>query len=73
MMPGLFKAFSYIVPMFYSVHADFDILFGGGKLGTYVIGLAAVGLFSLLIGILIYQLKCIRADSALKAKEAAAA
>lgn len=73
MMPGLFKAFSYIVPMFYSVHADFDILFGGGKLGTYVIGLAAVGLFSLLIGILIYQLKCIRADSAAKVKESAAA
>lgn len=70
MMPGFFKPFSYVAPMFYSVHADFDILFGGGKMTQYVLGLAAIAVFSLLIGIVIYQVKSMRAPAKQAAGEA---
>ena len=72
MMPGFFKPYSYVSTLFYSSQSDFSILFGGGKLTEYVIGLACIGVFSLLFGILIYQLKSMRA-TAKAAKEAKAA
>ncbi|MFS0782742.1 YhgE/Pip domain-containing protein [Bacillus sp. 1P06AnD] len=53
MMYGFFKAISYISPMYYSVQADFTLLFGGGQLATYVWHLALIGLVCLALNTLI--------------------
>ncbi|MVP01662.1 YhgE/Pip domain-containing protein [Paenibacillus lutrae] len=57
MMPGLFKALSYVSVMFYSVQTSFSILFGGGQAGVHLLGLALMAVISLLVGTGIYTLK----------------
>ncbi|WP_044482097.1 YhgE/Pip domain-containing protein [Paenibacillus antibioticophila] len=61
MMPGFFKAFSYISPMFYAVQLDYNMLFGGGKTFEYVLGLALVGVGALIINLFIHQFKPVKA------------
>lgn len=73
MMPGFFKAFSYISPMFYSVHLDYNVLFGGGNTSKYLIGLAAVALAGLLINAVIHGLKSAKLKGAEASEGAAAA
>ncbi|WP_068776677.1 YhgE/Pip domain-containing protein [Paenibacillus sp. FJAT-26967] len=57
MMPGLFKALSYVSVMFYSVQTSFSILFGGGQAGVHLLGLALMAVISLLVGTGVYTLK----------------
>ncbi len=57
MMPGFFKAISYISPMFYSVHLDYNTLFGGGNTSKYLIGLVLVAAVTLLINTVIHAVK----------------
>jgi len=52
MMYWIFEKISYISPMYYSIQADFSILFGGGKLSVYEWQLACVGIVALLINTL---------------------
>jgi len=49
MMPGYFKAFSYISPMYYSVQLDYNTLFGGGKSGEFVLSLALIAVAALIV------------------------
>ncbi|OBZ18619.1 hypothetical protein A8L34_03350 [Bacillus sp. FJAT-27264] len=60
MMSGVFKAVSYISPMFYTLHLDYNLLFGGGKTGVYLTGLVLVGLGALLINTLIHLFKTVK-------------
>lgn len=60
MMPEVFKAISHISPMFYTVQLDYNILFGGGKTGSYLLGLVLVGAGALLINIVIHAFKRIK-------------
>jgi uncharacterized phage infection (PIP) family protein YhgE len=53
MMYGVYEAISYISPMYYSVQADYSIMFGGGKLASYEWHLALIGLIALAINIVI--------------------
>lgn len=57
MMAGWFKLISYISPMFYTVHLDYNLLFGGGKTSSYLLSLALVGLGALLINAVIHAFK----------------
>ncbi|WP_433616648.1 YhgE/Pip domain-containing protein [Paenibacillus cellulositrophicus] len=70
MMPAFFKAFSHISPMFYTIHLDYNLLFGGGKTAEYVLGLALVGAGALVINLFIHQFKPVK--SAKAGKEPAA-
>lgn len=54
MMPGFFKAISYISIMFYSVQIDFSIMFGGGKIVENLIGMGAVTVVAFLLTTVIY-------------------
>lgn len=54
MMYGFYRAISYISPMYYSVQADYSLLFGGGRLAEYewsllLIGIAAIALNALAV------------------------
>ncbi|KQO17904.1 YhgE/Pip domain-containing protein [Paenibacillus sp. Leaf72] len=60
MMPGLFKAISYISPMFYTIQLDYNLLFGGGQMSKYLLGLALIGVGALLINTLIHQFKGVK-------------
>lgn len=64
MMPGYFKAISYISPMYYTVHMDYNTLFGGGQSSKYLIGLLLVGAGALIINIVIHAFKKVKATSA---------
>lgn len=64
MMPGFFKFMSYISPMYYSVHLDYNVLFGGGNTAHYVIGLAFIASAAFVINSVIHGLKPIRANDA---------
>ncbi|KAF9137393.1 hypothetical protein BGX30_010275 [Mortierella sp. GBA39] len=66
MMPGFFKAFSHISPMFYTIHLDYNLLFGGGKTAEYVLGLALVGTGALVINLFIHQFKPVKTAKAEK-------
>ena len=55
MMPGVFKFVSHISPMFYSVHLDYNLFFGGGNTGAYAVGLVLVALGALAINAVIHQ------------------
>ncbi|WP_245622867.1 YhgE/Pip domain-containing protein [Lysinibacillus contaminans] len=55
MMPGVFKFVSHISPMFYSVHLDYNLFFGGGTTGSYAVGLVLVALGALAINAMIHQ------------------
>lgn len=63
MMPGYFKAVSYISPMFYTVHLDYNMLFGGGKTQVYLLGLVLVGAASLVVNAIIHQFKAVKTAS----------
>ncbi|OAB47424.1 YhgE/Pip domain-containing protein [Paenibacillus antarcticus] len=60
MMPGFFKAVSHISPMFYTVHLDYNLLFGGGKTSEYLLGLILVGIGALVINTVIHQFKGVK-------------
>lgn len=62
MMPGFFEALSYISPMYYNVHANLNLLFGGGATGNYVAGLALIGVGALVLNAIIHALKAVRAS-----------
>ncbi|RIX53928.1 DUF3533 domain-containing protein [Paenibacillus nanensis] len=64
MMPGYFKAISYISPMYYTIHLDYNTLFGGGQSGKYWIGLVLVGAGALLVNAVIYAFKRVKETSA---------
>ena len=64
MMPGYFKAISYISPMYYTIHLDYNTLFGGGQSGKYVLGLLLVGAGALIINAVIHAFKQVKATSA---------
>jgi len=57
MMPGFFKAFSYISPLYYSINLDYNVLFGGGGTVDLAQGLGMVAIVALLINALIYSIK----------------
>lgn len=56
MMPAIFKGLSYVSIMFYSVQADFSLLFGGGGIAEYLWKLALIGFVSFVIVVIIHQL-----------------
>lgn len=56
MMPQLFKAISYVSPMYYSVHLDYNVLFGGGNTANYLSGLALNALLTLVLNSVIFSL-----------------
>ena len=57
MMPGFFQAISHVSPMFYSVHLDYNVLFGGGRTSDYLIGLALVAGVTFVINCVVHGLK----------------
>lgn len=57
MMPGLFKFVSHISPMFYSIHLDYNLFFGGGNTGTYAMCLVLVALGALIINTLLHKFR----------------
>jgi len=60
MMPDFFKAVSYISPMYYSVHLDYNVLFGGGNTSTYFVGMILIAVVCLVINSIIHGLKPIK-------------
>ncbi|WLV24921.1 hypothetical protein QR721_01390 [Aciduricibacillus chroicocephali] len=56
MMPGMFKAFSYVSIMFYSVQADYSMMYGGGGVAEHLLKLALIALVSFGLVALIHQL-----------------
>jgi Predicted membrane protein len=66
MMPGYFKAFSYISPLFYSINLDYNILFGGGRTLEFVLCLAMIAVLALLLNALFYSLKLLRMPAEIK-------
>ncbi|WP_310551172.1 YhgE/Pip domain-containing protein [Paenibacillus glufosinatiresistens] len=72
MMPGFFKFMSYISPMFYSVHLDYNTLFGGGGTSGYLTGLALLAAGALLVNTVIHSLKPAGAKKAPAAEAEAA-
>ncbi|MFC9777107.1 YhgE/Pip domain-containing protein [Paenibacillus chitinolyticus] len=54
MMPALFRWISHISIMYYTVQTDFSLLFGGGKIGENLLGLAGMAIASLVVGQLAY-------------------
>lgn len=64
MMPGFFKVMSYISPMYYSVHLDYNVLFGGGNTAKYLIGLALIAFVTVVVNTVIHGLKPVRAKDA---------
>ncbi|CDN44834.1 MULTISPECIES: YhgE/Pip domain-containing protein [Paenibacillus] len=60
MMPAYFEWFSYISPMYYTVHLDYNVLFGGGRTAEYLLGLGLVGLGALIVNSVIHQFKAVR-------------
>jgi len=60
MMPGYFKVVSYISPMFYTIHLDYNMLFGGGKTSEYLLGMVLVGIGVLAINMIIHQFKAVK-------------
>lgn len=52
-----YKIISYISPMYYSVNADYSILFGGGSISESILYLCLVGLGGLFINIAIVWFK----------------
>ncbi|MDO3412624.1 ABC transporter permease [Saccharibacillus sp. CPCC 101409] len=61
MLPGFFQFMSRISPMYYSVHIDYNVLFGGGNTSAYLVGLALVAGGALLINIVIHAFKPLKA------------
>ena len=57
MMPKFFQVLSHASPMFYSVHIDYNVLFGGGNTSHYLIGLALIAGVALVINSVIHGLK----------------
>lgn len=57
MMPVVFKLVSYISPMFYSVHLDLNLFFGGGNTSAYAMGLILVAIGTLVLNALIHQFR----------------
>ena len=57
MMPLVFKFASQISPMFYSVHLDLNLFFGGGNTSTYTIGLMLVAMGALVLNTLIHHFR----------------
>ncbi|WP_407270437.1 YhgE/Pip domain-containing protein [Radiobacillus sp. PE A8.2] len=53
MMYGVYRAISYVSPMYYSVQSDYSIMFGGGKLASYEWHLALIGVAAIVINVLI--------------------
>ncbi|MCQ6562373.1 YhgE/Pip domain-containing protein [Paenibacillus mendelii] len=64
MMPGIFKFLSHISVMFYSVHLDYNLLFGGGGTGGYLLGLSLLTIIAMAIGAIIVQFKTRRTTGA---------
>lgn len=59
-MPGFFRMFSHISVMFYTVQLDYNMLFGGGKTGEYLLGLILVGIMALLLNTVIHHFKAVK-------------
>lgn len=57
MMPGYFKFISHISVMFYTVHLDMNLFFGGGKTYEFLAGLAIIGVSALVINAGIHHFK----------------
>lgn len=56
MMPSVYNWMSHISPMYYSVQAHFANIFGSVSQTPYILSLAAVGIVSMLINIIIVAL-----------------
>ncbi|MBP1937309.1 hypothetical protein [Paenibacillus sediminis] len=50
--------------MYYSVHLDYNVLFGGGSTSQYLIGLALIAGVAVVINTVIHSLKSVRAKDA---------
>jgi len=55
MMPGIFKALSYVSIMFYSTQADYSILFGGSGIAEHLLKLALIGVVSFIIVMIVHH------------------
>ncbi|ANS75228.1 hypothetical protein AWM70_11975 [Paenibacillus yonginensis] len=64
MMPDFFKVLSYVSPMFYSVHLDYNVLFGGGNTSQYLAGLALIAAVAIVVNAVLYGIKALRAKEA---------
>ncbi|WP_337099234.1 YhgE/Pip domain-containing protein [Paenibacillus sp. YIM B09110] len=69
MMPGFFKAVSHVTPMFYNVQLVYNNLFGGGRTGYYVLGLALVAVGALVINTVIHAIKGGKSEAVQEAAE----
>lgn len=56
MMPGLFRALSHVSIMFYSVQADYSLMFGGSGITEHLLKLSLIGAVSFVIVTVIHQL-----------------
>ena len=57
MMPGFFKFFSFLSPMYYTILLDFNSLFGGGGTGEYLLGLAIITVCALAVNTVVHFFK----------------